>query len=332
MKDWVSMRANHSFRIKCAGGAAAQVLALMDGVYLSQKTGRDFIFDYYPFGTGTHWAFEIGALLKGEELGDVSRLSRGHIDSTPELPFGKIVESHPINNGMLNIEGLYSIIRRFKLDKFLLSLRGELSINASSKRLDKITLRTHTISGGFLPILDKDVFDSLHNRFLSAGFRSPFNLAGEPESEFEVVIHYRLGDKRAKYSHPGVVGDDGILDPKVVFDLLSGLNKLNSKILVLSDEPYVAQQLLAEAGVFASTANEKGTIWDDIYLMAISNLFIGTWSQVSQLASVCVLHGGGQAYLPSHGKGRNSLHWTIDGLEFYQPKFLDSSHPVYLKK
>ena len=326
-----SMKLTDSFRIKCAGGAAAQMLALMDGIYLSHKTGRDFIFDYYPFGTGTHWAFEIGGLLRKEELGDVSRLSRGHVKTSVSIPLGKIVESHPINNGMLNIEGFYSIIRRLKLDRIILFLRGELPINASSKRLNKFTRFTRTISGGFLPVLDKDVFESLHKRFLSAGYRSPFNVASEPKSEFEVVIHYRLGDKRAKYSNPGVVGDDGILDPRLIFDLLASLNKLSSKILVLSDEPYVAQQLLADAGVSASIDNENRTIWDDIYMMAVANLFIGTWSQVSQLASVCVLHGGGQAYLPSYERGGLSLEWTIKGLKFYQAKFLDSSHPVYFK-
>jgi hypothetical protein len=66
--------------------------------------------------------------------------------------------------------------------------------------------------------------------------------------------------------------------------------------------------------------------------MAKAKLFIGTWSQVSQLASVCVVNRGGVAYLPSNSTGKNSLDWRVDGVNFYVPNFLDEKHYIYFKR
>ena len=325
------MKSRQPFRVKSAGGAAAQVLALMDAIYVSQSTGRKFVFDYYPFGTGTYWPLEIGALLKKEELGEITRLSRGHNNVPSGLPVGEIIENHPINAKTFNIEKLYSLIRNLKLDRIALALRQEIPIYSSMKRLKKVSRFTRIISGGFLPVIEKNVFDELHQRFVIAGLKSPFKLEDQTNPEFAVVIHYRLGDKRGKFTNPGVVGADGIIDPKIIFEILSNVNVLDSKILVVSDEPILAQKLLEEVGISASILLSKRTIWDDLHSMAGAKLFIGTWSQVSQLASVCVLKNGGQAYLPSQRHGEDDPLSDVTGVQSYQAKFLDSTHSIYFK-
>ena len=109
------------------------------------------------------------------------------------------------------------------------------------------------------------------------------------------------------------------------------LNLLDSRILVLSDEPELAQKLLSEAGVIADVQQKRESIWADLNTMAKAKLFIGTWSQVSQLASVCVVNRGGVAYLPSNSTGKNSLNWKVNGVNFYIPSFLDSTHDIYFK-
>jgi hypothetical protein len=229
------------------------------------------------------------------------------------------------------MEKIYSILRRFKLDVFLLRLRREKTLNSSKERLDKVGKSIRIISGGYLPVLDEKVFESLHERFVRAGYPSPFNLEEELISEHEVVIHYRIGDKRARFSNPGVVGRDGILDPETIYELLRKLNYTDRSILVLSDEPEVARELLLESGLPVLIQKSRGSVWDDLRTMAGAKIFIGTWSQVSQLASVCVAGRGGSAYLPSSQGGENSLRWSVPNVSVYEPKFLDSMHPIYFK-
>jgi hypothetical protein len=261
--------ANQPLVVKCAGGAAAQTLALMDAIFISQRTNREFIFEYYPFGTGSFWPFEIEKILFPEEVGNTSKITKGHDQKGEIAKAGKIVETHPINSKYLNVEKLYSFIRKLKLDRYLLALRGELPINASQARLKKVKRSTRIISGGYLPVLDQSVFDSLHNRFTSAGLPSPFDLTKAIQSKYDVIVHYRIGDKRAKFTNPGVVGTDGIMDPAVVSNLLSTLNLTSSSILVLSDEPEVAQALLSDVGLSADIQSSRKNIWEDLRTMAL---------------------------------------------------------------
>jgi len=65
--------------------------------------------------------------------------------------------------------------------------------------------------------------------------------------------------------------------------------------------------------------------------MAAAKILVGTWSQVSQLAAVCAVGNGGEAYLPAERTGTNSLRWSIQGIHTYVPEFLDSNHPIYFK-
>ena len=141
-----------ALRVKCAGGAAAQTLALIDAIYVSLRTNRQFMLDYYPSGTGTYWPFEIEPLLKRHERPDSFSLSRGHTGSGTDQATGKVDPSHPINSKKLSVETLYLLIRKFKLDRFLLGLRGEIPISTSKKQLDKVTRKTRSISGGYLPV------------------------------------------------------------------------------------------------------------------------------------------------------------------------------------
>ena len=317
--------------IKCSGGAAAQTLALMDAIYLTQNYKRSFVFHHYPYGTGTFWPFELEGALLAEEIGNLSKITVGHDSVTDSFQVGKIIASHPINSRFMSLEKLYAYFRRIKLDHFLLSLRRESSISFSQKRLMTVGKGTRTVSGGFIPVFDYSVFECLNKRFFRAGLPSPFNLEEKIESNYDVVIHYRIGDKRAKFTNPGVVGADGVMDPESIYRLLSGLNLSASSILVLSDEPEVAQGLLLEAGLSTEIQNERRSIWDDLRTMAGARTFVGSWSQVSQLASVCVVGHGGVAYLPSSGEGKTSLDWSILGVNTYKPEFLDSSHSIYYK-
>jgi hypothetical protein len=323
------MESVNPLKIKCAGGAAAQTLALMNAIYVTQGSNREFTFEFYPYGTGTYWPFEILPALNSREIGNIATLSRGHSNSQESLKVGEIIQSHPINSKRMSLEKFYVFLRKSKIDHLLLALKKEIAINGSAIKLEKVSNATQTISGGYLPILDNTLFESLDKRFKQGGLVSPFGKTKVDDADYKVVIHYRIGDKRAKFKNPGVVGDDGILDPKVIRQLIEKLHLLDSRIMVVSDEPELAKQLLSEVGLSVDIQPRRNNIWVDIDTMAKAKTFIGTWSQVSQLASVCVINRGGIAYLPSNTKGKNRLKWKTDGVEFYAPEFLGPDHYIY---
>lgn len=315
--------------VKFAGGAAAQVLALMNAIYLKERHKKDFSLKYFPYSTGTYWPFAIDFLVKDEELFSTAGKTRG-VDSDADLEIGKIIRSHPLASKFFSYEKALSIIRRLRLERFLQKFRGEHAIGGSLKNLERVTKKTRAISGGFVPLLDSNVSKEMDNRFKLAGKKSPFSKSRKsPESNF-VVIHYRMGDKRAKFSHPSDFGGDGIVDPESFRAILNSLNlESNLEIFVVSDEPRTAQKLLATVQVNAKLNLKTGDIWEDIFLMSQAKVFIGSWSQVSQLAAVCNLSNGGRSFLPNTTQVGTKIRWQLEGVNFYEPVFLPSTHSIY---
>jgi hypothetical protein len=315
--------------VKVAGGATAQCLALMNAIYVKNRTSKDFKIKYYPYSTGTYWPFEIDFLLPDDErileFGETKGLNA--IANPEKLQVGKIIDKHPLQSKFINYEKLLVLIRRLRLESKLLRFRGEVSIVASKSNLDRVTAKTKAISGGFAAIVDSQVVSEMDLRFKRAGFNSPFSRSASTDEKEIVAIHYRIGDKRATFTNP-LVGSDGITNPEVFKDILDELNA-NYDIDVVSDEPRVAQDLLSEIGISAKLNPIKGSIWDDLYFMSQASVFIGSWSQVSQLAAVCVLSNGGKAYCTSSNLIGAKSAWQIDGVNYYNSRFLDKSHLIY---
>jgi hypothetical protein len=72
-----------------------------------------------------------------------------------------------------------------------------------------------------------------------------------------------------------------------------------------------------------------GDLWEDLYLMSQARIFIGSWSQVSQLAAICVSGNNGKAFLPSTTQVGTKINWEIDRVSFYTPLFLEKEHLIY---
>ena len=320
---------NEIIRVKLAGGAAAQCIALMNSIYLEKKLGRKFNLHYFPHSTGTYWPFAIDFLLKPGELASSGELINGFIP-TNNLEVGKIIRTHPLSSKGINHEKVLSFLRKLRLERFLQKLRGESALLASLKNLEKVSGRTKAVSGGFVPFFNEPVNLEMGKRFETAGKKSPFSLSMNQESRPDVVIHYRIGDKRAKFSHPSDFGGDGICDPLGFKHLIQEFGSTDiKKIVVVSDEPEVAAKLLADVGVRVETNLVKGDIWEDLYLMSQAKMFIGSWSQVSQLAAICVVGNGGHALLPSTTQVRTKVRWKISSVNFYAPTFLEEGHWIY---
>ncbi|CAN2170405.1 hypothetical protein MCEMRH37_00033 [Candidatus Nanopelagicaceae bacterium] len=301
----------------------------MNAIYLRNRLDRNFQLFYFPHSTGTFWPFGIDFLLEEGELASSEVEIRG-LEGAENLEIGKIIKSHPLAARRFSYERVLSILRRLNLERFLQKLRGEDALLAKRKNLDKVSSKSRAVSGGFVPIADLHVNAEMDRRFLKAGVRSPFSISLEESMRPDVVIHFRIGDKRAKFSHPSDFGGDGICDPNVFSSITNSLKTgPNPKIIVVSDEPKVAQALLREAGLNVETNPVTGNLWDDLYLMSQARVFVGSWSQVSQLAAICVSGNKGKAFLPSTTQVGTKIKWQVDGVTFYDPEFLEEEHWIY---
>ena len=318
-----------TIEFKLAGGAAAQTLGLMNAIKVWQTTNRPFRIKYYPHSTGTYWPFAINFLLRDGELSEDKASIKG-FDPDSNLPVGKIIRDHPLEKKLFSYERLLKWIRALGLEFFLRRLRGEIALEALPSRLRLVTQRTKRVSGGYIPILDGKVMEEMNSRYLvGKDALSPFSKSHRVQEQY-VALHYRIGDKRAKFTHDKDFGGDGVFDPKCFKGIIEGLGVTRShKIYVVSDEPRVAQRLLQEAGIEANLFEHVNDIWLDLFHLSQAEIMIGSWSQVSQLAALCVSHNGGHSYLPNSTQVGTKVNWDIPNTKFFQPSYLENEHPIY---
>ena len=281
--------------LKLSGGSMAQCLGLINGLFASQKLNKPLKISYYPYSTGTYWPIAIESLLNPSEILDLDVATRGlELNNVAEV--GKIIKEHPLIKKQFSYEKLLSLLRKLHLEPSLQFMRRELAVMGVAKRIIDIKGYFHTISGGFAVLNIPEINKLLHQRFQNANIKSPFT--PKIASTVSVVIHYRLGDKRAAGHYPSDFNADGIIDPKAFADVLENAGLLGHKnITVVSDEPRLAKTLLSQVNIKANISSKTGSIWDDIYIMSQANFFIGSNSQVSKFASICVENNGGKSYL-----------------------------------
>jgi|688.fasta_scaffold600173_1 hypothetical protein len=312
--------------VKTSGGAAAQCLGLMNAIYVSQKFRRPFKVSHYPYSTGTFFPLAIESLLYEDELCNVSVATKG-LNLKEDPTVGTVIAEHPLVNRFLSYEKFLYILRKLRIYNLVKSITGENVIDFSSTRLKGSHGEMKSISGGFIPLMESEVMEELRKRFNSSGLASPF--AEIDSNSPDVVIHYRLGDKRRTFEKLNL-GIDGVVDPKTFRTILEQENLLTSlSIYVISDEPILAQELLRRVGIEARTSQSSNNIWSDIALMASAKISISCWSQVSQLAAVFNVFNGGKAFYANISSTGFKPKWSIPGATPFTPNFLPASDPVY---
>ena len=311
--------------MKLAGGATAQLLGLMNAIYASKKLSLPFKISYYPYSTGTYWPFAIMPFLNQGEILNIDKPTKGIIEGN-SYEIGKIIQDHPLMDKKLSYEHVLSIVRKLKLEPSLNVLRRELTVLASPNRLLNISKYYRTLSGGFAAINEEWVNKEVNQRFIQANKKSPFTRE-KKQKEF-VVIHYRLGDKKAVFSHPADFNSEKIIDPISYKEIIDKLDNLKSQdIYVVSDEPKLAQKLLASVHIKAKTISSNGNIWEDLYFMSQARIFIGSSSQVSRLANICVENNGGVSYMFNVTK--NDYNDKFKNTRYLDSKFLEANHKIY---
>lgn len=259
------------FLVKTAGGAAAQCLGLINAIYVSNKLGKSFKISHYPYSTGTYFPLAIQDLLNDIEIADFAVSTKG-LEIGKEPVKGAVIQEHPLLSKIFSYERFLFLLRKFGVYNFMKSFQGEVVIDFSRKRLEEVSGNIKVISGGFIPLIDIKVMEELKSRFMNSPLKSPFTKINDQSPD--VVIHYRLGDKKLsrQYSNLGI---DGVVDPLTFRNILEQEGLLNSKsIYVISDEPSIAKDLLQSAGIVAKVMNTNGDIWADISLMATAQFAI----------------------------------------------------------
>jgi hypothetical protein len=317
------------FIVKTAGGAASQCLGLMAAILISKQIDRPFKIRHFPYSTGGYYPLAIGPLLHEGEIMD-SKVSTRGLSPQENLVVGRIIEDHPLLRKGFTYEKFLNVLRKLNLETVGKRMRAEFYLNYSLARLNRVPKSISAISGGYLPFVDKYVNDEMDSRFVRAGLKSPFSKRQESQMLNRVVIHYRIGDKRTTYSHPGIMGD-GIVDPISFRKILDDLGHIEEfEIYVISEEPEVAQGLLREVGIEAKKNPESGNLWSDLFLMSTASIVICPWSTVSQFALTFLVPNGKKVYYPNSTSSGWGGKWKIPGVISYDASYLPQEHHIYL--
>ena len=322
-------KASHKekFIVKTAGGAAAQCLGLINAIYVGNKLGKSFKISHYPYSTGTYFPLAIQDLLNDIEVADLAVSTKG-LEIEKEPVKGAVIQDHPLLKKKFSYEKFLFLLRKIGVYNFIKSFQGEAVIDFSRKRLEGISGNIKAISGGFIPLVDVKVMKELEKRFANSSLTSPFATINDQSPD--VVIHYRLGDKKLSRQYSSL-GIDGVVDPLTFQNILEQEGLLNSKsIYVISDEPLVAQDLLKSVGISAKVMDTNGDIWTDISFMATAQVAICSWSQVSQLAAIFNIYNGGKVFYSDRSSTGFNPKWIIPGATPFKPNFLSSDNPLYL--
>jgi hypothetical protein len=310
-------------RVKCAGGSIAQLLALAAAIKVGNLIERDFELDYFPSSTGTYWPFAIESLLKSGEFCEANHQQSISIAEANAWEIGKPIPDSIVFKPGLNYENFLEILRASKVDRPLRMLRAEYVIGADYDRLIRTPRRIRSITGGYPPFIDDEVFESLKERFNNSNLVSPFSPNSSMGHSYG-VIHYRLGDQRMS----GTIKKPGLgtpLDPRTFAKIVESSIDSDIPLYVCSDEPTLAKSLLESQGVNVNLIPKEYTgqgIWGELQFMAQAEVFVGSWSQVSQFASLLVSHRGGQVWYPNSPVEGGAPNWKIPGINMFDPLFL----------
>jgi hypothetical protein len=313
--------------VKTAGGAASQCLGLLSAIQVSMNLGCPFTILHYPYSTGAYYPSALTPLLTSDEESLELGTIKGFVP--PGSPvIGKVILDHPLQSKFITYEKILIFIRRLRLEKYLKLYKKEWMIDWSLSRLQHVPTWVKSISGGYPPFIEGEAIQNLKERFQRAGLIDFIGI--EQSEQRQVVIHYRIGDKRSTFSNPTTTGD-GIIDPQCFERILRSEGKLDSKdIFVISDEPEAAVALLDSVGIRASYLETK-SLWEDLSIYLSAELAIGPWSTVSQLSLCFFNYSRTKVYFPKSDSTGRPPKWKIGELNTYMPVFLLESHPIYKK-
>jgi hypothetical protein len=322
------MKTTRPLIVKTTGGITAQLLGVMNALYVCKRTGRRFQIHHFSTTTGTFWPFGIEEILSPTEI-VASQAFMDGVDG--DLATGQFISDFPLRKRGWNRYKFLYLLQRLGLDVPLRRLRSEVVIRGEKRRLNLVNQSTRSMSGNFVPLVDADVFKELSLRFQQANLPNPFS--DEPDSmKQSILIHYRLGDMRKMPSRVSGIGGHGVVDPMVFLEIIKrrGQEWARYEIGVVSDEPALAVELLRDVGIDCVNFS-TGKVWHDLETISRAKVFIGSMSQFSLVGAATVVARGNTAILPSSVYGQGDLRELLDipGLTFGDFRYLPENHWLF---
>ena len=314
--------------MKVTGGLTAQLLALLCAIYLSQKFKRPFQIRHFSDSTGTYWPFEIEKLLKSSELESIVA-TRG-LETNKFVAPGSYIENFPLRQVGFNSYKFLGLFYRFKIDRLAKKFRHEYVVEGKIGKLKKVPKNINTVTGTFPPILEHEVISEMSKRIENCGYPNPFK---RPTEKISLVIHYRLGDMRKMPARNSQFGGHGVVDPNVFKEVLEKieLHEEISRIVVVSDEPEIAMQLLKDAGFCNLSAANSNNPWENLITIGSAKIFVGSMSQFSIFGAVLCHLNEGQVFLPSttYGRGLTVEDLGISEFNYIDYRYLGTNHWIF---
>lgn len=148
--------------------------------------------------------------------------------------------------------------------------------------------------------------------------------------EESIAIHWRLGDyltnSSANHTH-GTVSLEAILD---CLEKVIGESKIE-KIKIFTDSPEDVIEKLAELHPSQKFEIISGNIWEDLYQMSRSRVFIGSHSSISGWAAMAIARSGLNSivYLPTEWFKNPPVGFEYLDLSFLKPQAVITSIRSY---
>ncbi len=317
------------FIVRTAGGAASQILGLINAIKIQLITDRDFRIEHNALATGAYYPFAIKSLLTEYEC--QTNINQNTADL---LPGEFITSPEKLILGYIK-EILASMTRKIGIFKIMQTIKGYWSIDGKYKNLDRPNKRFKTLSFGYLPIVDYKVRENLSNRIQNAKIPNFVNMENNNEIIYDVVIHLRLGDKRNIFNAPknakGIL--HGVVNPESFKQIFNLENlPIDSEVYVVSDEPLYAMKILSDAGFKNIKFIETKSFWEDLFIMSKSRILICSWSTVGQIAISLCSNKFHKVYYP---KVPGNLKYTpitsknFQNVKYYAPSYFQKGDGIY---
>ena len=150
-----------------------------------------------------------------------------------------------------------------------------------------------------------------------------FNFMRGAGRESSVSIHWRLGDylnnSQANFTH-------GTISKEALIELLLKIREETgfSHVQIFTDSPDTAKFLLEEQTTEFSFEYISGEIWEDLYRMSRSRVFIGSHSSISGWAAISIARSNEDSivYLPDKWFKNEPEGFKKHGNEFLKPQDL----------
>jgi glycosyltransferase involved in cell wall biosynthesis len=283
---------NHFFEITIysTGGLGAQLGGLSYALWMQRKFERPVKIQYHEKGL-TYYPIVVKELLFGVRYEIIAASLDNNVNQSD--PFKRFSKA-PKVRFLQRAKGYFKkLFIRFLTSSGIIVSSEHLSISS----LEHVMPQTKIVRGYHSDLrVIEETWELLTKQFAKSSIRNFMVGSGRDET---IALHWRLGDyltnPHANFTH-GTVSTDSIV---ACLRRASSEFKI-SNVRVFSDSPELAKFNLMKCHNEFDFTIESGEIWDDLFEMSRSKVFIGSHSSISTWAAISIARANPSAgvYLP----------------------------------